>query len=184
MISICNVPCMSTEEFLCEFPGLPLPAKPGSFLLMQILYKKGVSRAGSCSRKIPQAKLELQEHLWQGWLYACKVILFAIQLETCTLQENAGPAVGSLSGAITIDKDEEFREFTDNSNEGSHHMWEKAYFSSRTERKQALKNQSGVSLLKRREGAKAGITAASGTVLLSNYQRNCCNQMPSVTFMH
>lgn len=122
-----------------QFPGLPLPAKPGSFLLMQILYKKGVSKAGSWSRKIPQAKLELHEHLWQAWLYSCKVILFAIQLETRTLQENAGPAVGSLSGAITIDKDEEFREFTDNSNEESHQMWVKAYFSSRTERKQALK---------------------------------------------
>lgn len=155
MISICNVPCMSTEEFLCEFPGLPLPAKPGSFLLMQILYKKGVSRAGSCSRKIPQAKLELQEHLWQGWLYACKVILFAIQLETCTLQENAGPAVGSLSGAITIDKDEEFREFRDNSNEGSHQMWEKAYFSSRTERKQALKKSEWCKLFEEKGGSQS-----------------------------
>lgn len=106
--------------------------------------------------------------------------------ETRTLQGNAGPAVGSLSGAITIDKDEEFRGFTDNSNEGSHQMWGRAFFFffSRTERKQALKNQSCVSFLKRKEGAKAGITAASGIALLSNCQRNCCNQMPSVTFMH
>ena len=59
MISIYNVPYISTEEFLHKFPGLPLPAKLGSFLLMQILYEKGVSRAGSHSRKIPQAKLEL-----------------------------------------------------------------------------------------------------------------------------
>lgn len=55
------------------------------------------------------------------------------------MQENAGSAVGALSGAITIDKDEEFREFMDNSNEGSHQMWEKSYFSSRTEGKKAVK---------------------------------------------
>lgn len=101
----------------------------------------------------------------------CHPLCYSV--ETRTLPENAGPALGSLSRAITIDKDEEFREFTDNSNEGSHQMWEKAYFSTRTERKQAVKNQSSVSFLKKKEGAKAGIAAASGIELLSNYQRNC-----------
>lgn len=59
MISIYNAPYISTEEFPHKFPGLPLPAKPGSFLLMQMLHGKGVSRAGSHRRQLPQAKLEL-----------------------------------------------------------------------------------------------------------------------------
>lgn len=112
MISIYNVLYISTEKFFHNFPGLPLPAKLGSLLLMQILYKKGVSREGSVVERFPRPNWNFTNICDKPWLYACKAI-FADQRRMHTVQENAEPAAGSLCRADKIDKDEEFREFTD-----------------------------------------------------------------------
>lgn len=60
----------------------------------------------------------------------------------------------------------------DSANEGSHQMWAKAHFSHGTEETGHSKKSQQHKLLEKTEGAKAGLIAASGVVLLSNYQRN------------
>lgn len=79
---------------------------------MQILYKKRVSRAGSTVERFPRPGWNLTSICDKPWVYACEAI-YAAQLRVHAVQESAGPAAGSLSGADTIDKDEEFTEFTD-----------------------------------------------------------------------
>lgn len=132
MISICNAPCISTEEFLHEFPGLPSRALSLSckFCTKRVWAEQGAAEEGFprpswsfrniCARAgsmpaVPSLAAQLQTWLCRG----------------CT----AAPAA---LWSFTADKDEGVREFMGNSNEGSHQMWEKPYFSSTTE---IFKNQ-------------------------------------------
>lgn len=132
------------------------PCQPSRALCFWCKFWAGRVRAeqGAAGERFPRPEWSLRNICDQaGWMPAeSSSVLFSWRHALC---RNAGPAAGALSGAITSDKDGKFRECTENSNEGSHQMWEKAYFSSRTERKQAVKKSEWCKLFEEKGGSQS-----------------------------